>query len=162
VLRVRVDDGNAFWESDEDNDARLFPVDIAAGPMPDIVVAALTWTPAAPRPGDALVLHVALANRGNGTSPAATLNVGLEGQEADDILVPELAPGEHREFDAPPRVMPEGAQAAWAAVSGVNETDLGNDRIAMRILADPPAPLPDLVPFFAAEPAQPASGDAVA
>jgi len=75
TVEARVDDVNRLAEADETNNARSRALDVgAAQGRSDLVVTAVTATPASPAPGAAVVFRATVKNQGTSATPAGTVH----------------------------------------------------------------------------------------
>ncbi|GHA23312.1 hypothetical protein GCM10010329_53400 [Streptomyces spiroverticillatus] len=143
-----------------------FQVVGAAAPAPDLTVADLTWSPAAPSEADAVTVDATVRNTGTAASPATTVDVSVEGTVAGSAAVGALAPGASVKV---PVQVGKRAAGSYTVSAVVDPTDTvaeldnsNNGRTAAGKLTVGQAPGPDLdVTGITSSPANPAVGSPV-
>jgi hypothetical protein len=140
-----------------------FQVVGAAAPAPDLTVAELDWSPAAPSETDPVTVDATVRNTGNAASPATTVNVSLEGAVAGSAEVRALDAGASVKV---PVAVGKRATGSYTVSAVVDPTDTvaeldnsNNGRNAATKLVVGQAPGPDLeVMGITTNPASPAVG----
>ncbi|WP_113690486.1 CARDB domain-containing protein [Amycolatopsis albispora] len=132
-------------------------------PNPDLVVSALTWSPASPSETDAVTLSATVRNTGTAASAATTVNFSLGGAVAGSAPVGALEPGASATVTLDAGRRPMGSYPAAAVVDPANTVPERNDGNNTFSAASPlvvtQAPGPDLqVLGVTANPSNPAEG----
>lgn len=68
-LSAIVDDTGRFLESNENNNGATANVSVGGGPLPDVVITNLTWSPSNPSVDDSVQFHATVKNQGNAATP---------------------------------------------------------------------------------------------
>ncbi|MGC0334082.1 hypothetical protein RKD23_007072 [Streptomyces sp. SAI-170] len=134
-----------------------------AAPNPDLTVADLTWTPAAPSEADPVTVNATVRNAGTAAAPATTVNVSVEGTVAGSASVPALAAGASTTVPVTVGRRPMGSYTVSAVVDPTGtvpeQDDSNNSRTAAGKLVVGQSPGPDLrVTGISSNPAAPAVG----
>ncbi|MGC7095005.1 CARDB domain-containing protein [Amycolatopsis lurida] len=135
-------------------------------PNPDLVVSALTWSPASPSESDAVTLSATVRNAGSAPAGATTVNFSLGGAVAGSAAVGALAPGASAVVTLDAGKRPMGSYPAAAVADPANtvaeQNDGNNSFTAASPLVVTQAPGPDLeVLGITANPSNPAEGTPV-
>jgi hypothetical protein len=135
-------------------------------PNPDLVVTAVTWTPASPTEVTAITLSATVRNAGTAGSGATTVNVALAGAVVGSAPVGALAAGASTTVSVNAGTRAMGSYAVSAVVDPTNtiveQNDGNNSFTAPSPLVVAQAPGPDLqVLAVTANPPNPAVGASV-
>jgi len=143
-----------------------FEVCGTAAPNPDLVVSAMTWTPASPNEASTITLSATVRNAGTASAGATTVNFALAGSVVGSAAVGSLAAGASTtvSFNAGRRAM--GSYTVSAVVDPTNtiieQNDGNNSFTAPSPLVVAQAPGPDLqVLGVTSNPPNPAVGASV-
>ncbi|WP_421742726.1 CARDB domain-containing protein [Cellulomonas sp.] len=135
-------------------------------PNPDLVVTAVTASPAAPVETAAITLAATVRNGGTLASAATTVDLTVDGARVDSVAVPALAAGQSATVSKAIGTRPAGSYTIGAVVDPANTVVEQND--ANNAFSNPTkvvvteAPGPDLqVLAIASNPANPAVGSSV-
>lgn len=118
-------------------------------PNPDLVVTAVSWSPANPTETTAITLSATVRNNGTAASPATTVNFGLGGSAAGTAAVGALAAGATASVQVSAGAKPQGSYAVTATVDPANtvaeQNDANNSLTAPTQLVVAQSPGPDLL-----------------
>jgi hypothetical protein len=137
-----------------------------AAPNPDLVVSALSWTPASPSETSPITLSGTVQNIGSAAAPATTVNFTLGGSVVGSSPVGALAAGASTTVTFNAGTRAQGSYAVGAVVDPTNTVvEQNNDNNAFTAptqLVIAQAPGPDLqVTGVTTNPSNPAVGQAV-
>ncbi|HTY81884.1 MAG TPA: CARDB domain-containing protein [Dehalococcoidales bacterium] len=90
VLRATADANNQVNETSKDNNSKTMAFSTMA---PDLVITAISWTPANPSIGDNLTFTVSIANQGNKRSGSCQLDFSIDGASRGLRVLLALEPG---------------------------------------------------------------------
>lgn len=116
-----VDDINRMAESNESNNTFTNSMTVAVGP-PDLIVTAITWSPASPVAGEAVTFTATIKNQGTGPSPGGIIHgvsFWVDGAQVNwsDTSTTSLAAGATRALTA--NSGPTGS-STWTATTGTH------------------------------------------
>lgn len=151
-------------ESAEDNNNRSEPFVVAGPPAPDLVVLALSRTPASPVPGDTTTFTATVLNQGSLPTGAFKVEFVLDSSSLGLADAPGLSAGAQVNVTSPGWTATLGAHTLRGkadAQAQVAEGDEDNNERTDSFIVNP-APTADLVVAgIAPSPAAPADGDNV-
>lgn len=121
TILANVDDTSLIAESNETNNTLSSSMTVGTG-QPDLIVTAITWSPAAPVRGQAVTFSATIKNQGTAATPAGVIHgVGfsVDGTEVtwSDLFTSSLAPGASVTVTA--NSGPTGS-STWTATSGTH------------------------------------------
>lgn len=98
TILASVDDTSLIAESNEGNNTRTESMTVAGTGQPDLIVAAISWTPATPIKNQLVTFSATIKNQGTAATPAGVIHgVGfsVDGTQVSwaDLYVSSLAPG---------------------------------------------------------------------
>jgi subtilase family serine protease len=119
TILANVDDVNRIAESNESNNTLTAPLTVGAG-QPDLIVTAISWSPASPLTGNAVTFSATIKNQGTAATPGGVIHgveFKVDGVQVNwsDTSTASLAAGATRTLTA--NNGPTGS-STWTATSG--------------------------------------------
>jgi hypothetical protein len=74
TVQAYVDDSQLISESNESNNTLSRSLTVGSPTSPDLIVTALTWSPASPAPGNSVLFTATIKNQGNAPTPAGVIH----------------------------------------------------------------------------------------
>ncbi|MDX6403845.1 MAG: hypothetical protein QOH70_1300 [Blastocatellia bacterium] len=123
TILANVDNTNLIAESNESNNTLTSSMTVGSGGLPDLIVTAVTWSPASPVTGNAVTFSATIQNQGGSATPAGVIHgveFRVDGVQVNwsDTSTASLAAGASRTVTA--NSGPNGGSSTWTATSGTH------------------------------------------
>ncbi len=124
-----VDDVNRISESDENNNQYTESLVVTTGPMPDLVVTGLTYSPAAPQAGDTVNFTATVKNQGTAAGAPGIVTFAVDGTKVSETVnhTAPLAAGATAVVSGTWNNAVTGSHTVTATVDSANTTLEGNE-----------------------------------
>ncbi len=163
-IRVRADEYNLVFESNEWNNDESDYVVVEKQTFPDLIIEDISWEPENPEPGDTVTITATVRNQGTGRSEETNLAYNIDGAETGERIIPGLEPGSSSQVSfawTPDTGGTVNILAEADAGDHVSESDEWNNEKTASIEVTEQT-FPDLViESLSPEPANPEPGDTV-
>lgn len=120
TIWIGIDPENELPESNENNNTYTLSMTVSQGPLPDLAISSVTYTPAAPNSAEQIIMSVTVKNQGAAPSDDTELQIFVDGVPYDMFHVFDLEVGATQTDDVNLWYLPAGNRAIWLGVDPEN------------------------------------------